>query len=264
MAVEEKKYPFFRGISLSGIRLADIRPDLLFRERIMDRLELNQGIRDAIPVVLGYLPLGFAFGVLAKDVGMSVAQATMMSVLCFTGAGQYIAIGIMKAGGAIITIILANILVNLRYLLFATSMVPYLKDRVPPFIASLLSYGLTDETYAVAMNRYRDRAATSSYMAGLNLTAHLGWIGSTLLGALLGSLITNTDRLGLGFALPAMYTCLLVFMVKRKADLIVAVAAAIVCLAAGHLVPAMMSNLSNIILATIIGATLGVIINERR
>jgi 4-azaleucine resistance transporter AzlC len=121
----------------------------------MQQKELKQGITEAVPIVLGYLPLGFAFGVLAKEAGMSVAQAVMMSVLCFTGAGQYIAIGIMQAGGAVITIILANILVNLRYLLFSTSTVPYLKDRVQPLVASLLSYGLTDETYAVAMNHYR-------------------------------------------------------------------------------------------------------------
>ncbi|CEO88574.1 Predicted branched-chain amino acid permease [Syntrophaceticus schinkii] len=192
---------------------------------------------------------------------MSVAQAVMMSVLCFTGAGQYIAIGIMQAGGAVITIILANILVNLRYLLFSTSTVPYLKDRVQPLVASLLSYGLTDETYAVAMNHYQDHPATASYLAGLNLTSHLGWIGSTLLGALLGSFITNTDRLGLGFALPAMYTCLLVLMINRRTDIWVAVFTAVTCLVIGYLVPAMMDNLSNLIIATVIGATLGVIIN---
>ncbi|WP_232294254.1 AzlC family ABC transporter permease [Syntrophaceticus schinkii] len=190
-----------------------------------------------------------------------MAQAVMMSVLCFTGAGQYIAIGIMQAGGAVITIILANILVNLRYLLFSTSTVPYLKDRVQPLVASLLSYGLTDETYAVAMNHYQDHPATASYLAGLNLTSHLGWIGSTLLGALLGSFITNTDRLGLGFALPAMYTCLLVLMINRRTDIWVAVFTAVTCLVIGYLVPAMMDNLSNLIIATVIGATLGVIIN---
>jgi 4-azaleucine resistance transporter AzlC len=227
----------------------------------MQQKELKQGITEAVPIVLGYLPLGFAFGVLAKEAGMSVAQAVMMSVLCFTGAGQYIAIGIMQAGGAVITIILANILVNLRYLLFSTSTVPYLKDRVQPLVASLLSYGLTDETYAVAMNHYQDHPATASYLAGLNLTSHLGWIGSTLLGALLGSFITNTDRLGLGFALPAMYTCLLVLMINRRTDIWVAVFTAVTCLVIGYLVPAMMDNLSNLIIATVIGATLGVIIN---
>ncbi len=227
----------------------------------MQQKELKQGITEAVPIVLGYLPLGFAFGVLAKEAGMSVAQAVMMSVLCFTGAGQYIAIGIMQAGGAVITIILANILVNLRYLLFSTSTVPYLKNRVQPLVASLLSYGLTDETYAVAMNYYQDHPATASYLAGLNLTSHLGWIGSTLLGALLGSFITNTDRLGLGFALPAMYTCLLVLMINRRTDIWVAVFTAVTCLVIGYLVPAMMDNLSNLIIATVIGATLGVIIN---
>jgi 4-azaleucine resistance transporter AzlC len=227
----------------------------------MQQKELKQGITEAVPIVLGYLPLGFAFGVLAKEAGMSVAQAVMMSVLCFTGAGQYIAIGIMQAGGAVITIILANILVNLRYLLFSTSTVPYLKDRVQPLVASLLSYGLTDETYAVAMNHYQDHPATASYLAGLNLTSHLGWIGSTLLGALLGSFITNTDRLGLGFALPAMYICLLVLMINRRTDIWVAVFTAVTCLVIGYLVPAMMDNLSNLIIATVIAATLGVIIN---
>jgi len=158
--------------------------------------ELKQGIKDALPIVLGYLPLGMAFGVLATEAGLSVMQATMMSVLCFTGAGQYITIGIMQAGGAIITIIIANALVNLRYLLFSTSTVPYLKDRMPVFTASLLSYGLTDETYAVAMNHYQDHPATAAYMAGLNLTSHLGWIGGSLLGRCWAVLSPTPTSLG--------------------------------------------------------------------
>lgn len=229
----------------------------------MQKQELKQGIHDSIPIVLGYLPLGVAFGVLANEVGMSIVQATMMSVLCFTGAGQYIAIGIMQAGGAVFTIILANVLVNLRYLLFATSQVPYLKGRVPTAIGAMLSYGLTDETYAISMNRYQDHAPSASYMAGLNLTSHAGWIASTLLGAILGSFIGNTDRLGLGFALPAMYTCLLVFMIKRKSDVFVALSSALFCLVIGHLVPSTMDNLANLIIATVIAASLGVLIRER-
>ncbi len=227
----------------------------------MQQDELKQGITGAIPIVLGYLPLGIAFGVLAKEVGFTIGQTVMMSVLCFTGAGQYIALGVVQAGGAVSTIILANVLVNLRYLLFSASTVPYLKGRVKPWIASLLSYGLTDETYAVSMNHYQEYPATASYLAGLNLTAHLGWFGSTFVGALLGGFITNTDRLGLGFALPAMYTCLLVMMIKGRSDIWVAVLTAVFCLLIGYLKPALMANLSNLIIATIIGATLGVLID---
>lgn len=224
--------------------------------------ELLIGIRDAFPIVLGYLPLGFAFGVLANQVGMTVIQAGLMSLMCFTGAGQYIAIGVMQAGGAVFTIITANLLVNLRYFLFSTSMVPHLKN-VPVTLATLLSYGLTDETYAVAMTRYQNHSATASYMAGLNLTSHIGWIGSSLAGALLGTLITNTDRIGLNFALPAMYICLLVFVVGKRNDALVAGISAVFCLLIGYFIPSSMANLSNIIAATLVAATLGVLIDER-
>lgn len=228
----------------------------------MQKQELKQGIHDSIPIILGYLPLGLAFGVLANEIGMSIVQATLMSFLCFTGAGQYIAIGIMQAGGAVFTIITANFLVNLRYLLFSASMVPYLKGRVPTALGSLLSYGLTDETYAVAMSRYQKYPPTASYMAGLNLSSHMGWVLSTLLGALLGSYLGNTERLGLGFALPAMYICLLVFMIKRKSDVFVTLSAAVLCLTIGCLAPATMGNLFNVIIATVVAASLGMLFND--
>lgn len=229
----------------------------------MKRNEIVLGARDAIPIVLGYLPLGMTFGVLAGEVGLSIFQATMMSVLCFTGAGQYIAIGVIKAGGAVFTIIIANILVNIRYFLFATSLVPKLKGRVPTFWAALLSYGLTDETYAVSINRYQDHPPSTEYMAALNLTSHAGWISSTLLGAWLGAFISNTEQLGLNFALPAMYLCLLFMVTNRRSDIYVAILTAVLCLLVGYLLPSSMQNLSNIIIATIIGATVGVFLRDR-
>lgn len=227
----------------------------------MKKEEILQGMRDSIPIVLGYFPLGFAFGVLAVQVGLSIFQAGLMSILCFTGAGQYIAIGVVQAGGAVMTAVLANLLVNLRYFLFAASMVPHIKE-LPAVPASILSYGLTDETYAVAISRYQKHPATIAYMAGLNLTAHLAWISSTFVGAALGMLITNTDKYGFGFALPAMYICLMVLMINKRSDAIAAVSAALVCLLIGYLLPASMANMSNIIIATLAGATIGVIVYE--
>lgn len=227
----------------------------------MKKEEILQGMRDSIPIVLGYFPLGFAFGVLAVQVGLSIFQAGLMSILCFTGAGQYIAIGVVQAGGAVMTAVLANLLVNLRYFLFAASMVPHIKE-LPAVPASILSYGLTDETYAVAISRYQMHPATIAYMAGLNLTAHLAWISSTFVGAALGMLITNTDKYGFGFALPAMYICLMVLMINKRSDAIAAVSAALVCLLIGYLLPASMANMSNIIIATLAGATIGVIVYE--
>jgi 4-azaleucine resistance transporter AzlC len=228
----------------------------------MIKQELSQGIKDAFPIVLGYLPLGFAFGVLARDAGLSAFQSISMSALCLTGAGQFIAIGMSKSGGSLLAIILTNILVNLRYALFAASTVPHLQGRVSPAAATALSYGLTDEVYAVSMNRYRSREATTAYLAGLVFTAHLSWIGSTFFGALLGHFIGNTEQLGMNFALPAMYISLLVILVRRKSELYVALAAALVAILVGHLIPASMSTNFNIVAATFAGATLGVLLRE--
>lgn len=228
----------------------------------MSEQELHQGIREAFPIALGYLPLGFAFGVLARDAGLSIIQCVSMSALCLTGAGQFIAIGMSKSGGSLIAIILTNILVNLRYALFAASTVPHLKGRLSPTTAAALSYGLTDEVYAVSMNRYRNHQATASYLAGLVFTAHLAWIGSTFAGALLGQFISNTDRLGMNFALPAMYISLLIMLVRRKTDIYAALVAALIALLVGHFIPAAMATNFNIVAATLIGATLGVFLNE--
>ncbi len=228
----------------------------------MFKKELQQGLKDAFPIVLGYLPLGFAFGIMAGDAGLSVFQAVSMSALCLTGAGQFIAIGMFKAGGSIVAIILTNILVNLRYTLFAASTVPCLKNRIPPATATILSYGLTDEVYAVSMNRYRTHPATTSYLAALVFAAHLSWILSTLIGALAGTLVVDISKLGMNFILPAMYISLLILMIKKKSDLDPALAAALIALLVGHFVPSAMSNNFNIVAATFIGATLGVVLSH--
>ena len=225
------------------------------------RDQLITGIRQAIPVMLAYIPLGLAFGVLATEAGLSVAETTLMSALVFTGAGQYIAIGIIAAGGAMRTIILANLLVSLRYFLFSTSMVPQLKV-LPTGAASALMLGLTDETYAVAAVYFKENPATIPYLAGLNVSSYLSWVGSSFLGASLGSIITNTEQLGLNFALPAMYTILLILVISERKHLMVAIASVLVCLVVAYLFPATLGNLSNIIIASLVAATLGVIVRQ--
>lgn len=206
--------------------------------------------------------MGLAFGMLAKDAGLSVPEATFMSAMCFTGAGQYIAIGIIAASGSWLAIILANLLVNLRYTLFSTSLVPHLKN-LPAGIASLLMLGLTDETYAVSVVHYGKKEATVPYILGLNTTSYASWVFSTLAGAALGSFIKNTEALGLNFALPAMYTILLVLVIKSKSHLAVALASVAICLAISLAFPATLKNLSSIIIAAVAAATLGVIIRAK-
>jgi 4-azaleucine resistance transporter AzlC len=106
-----------------------------------------RGVRIGMPVFLGYMPLGMAFGLMAVSAGFTVAQATACSALVIAGAGQYLAIRMIPAGDLAATLIATGV-VNLRYLLFSATMAPHLAG-VPRWHQGLLAFTLTDETFAI-------------------------------------------------------------------------------------------------------------------
>ena len=221
------------------------------------RFELLGGIKSAFPIVLGYLPIGFAYGVLAKDTGLGNAEIVLMSVMVFAGSAQFIAVGLLGSGASGLTIIITTFLVNLRHLLMSASLVPYIQHfrrKYFPFVA----FGLTDESYGVALGRFKKHKASEPFMLGLNITAHASWVLSSLLGALFGSLISNPEALGLNFALPAMFVALLVFQLSNKLAYIVGIVSGMM----STLIALSIPGNWNIMIATIFAATVGVIIEE--
>ncbi|MDI3280241.1 MAG: AzlC family ABC transporter permease [Bacillota bacterium] len=186
---------------------------------------VREGVKDAFPIVLGYIPLGFAFGVLARAHGLSPLWATLMSVLIYSGSGQFIAVGLMGLGASPWTIVLTAVAVNIRYLLLSASLAARL-TALPRRFLWLYAFQLTDETFAVASDRLRREQPQPHYLWGLNLAAHLSWIGGTLAGAAFGGALPATERWGIDFALPAMFISLVVGQCRRREDVLVALAAA--------------------------------------
>lgn len=220
---------------------------------IMSRDVFWDGARKAVPIMLGYAPLGIAFGVIAREKGLNVVQTALMSLTAFTGSGQFIAVGMLGAGAGITAILLTNFLVNLRYLLFSASMAPFVK-KMPVTIQSILAFGITDETFAVNMNEFDKREPDYRFMLGVNIFSHLSWIANSALGAALGNFIPDINRYGINFALPAMFIALLILQVKDKKNFYVAVVSAVL-----SIIFAVTINTSvNVIIATVIAATLGV------
>jgi len=215
------------------------------------------GSKAALPIVLGYFPLGLAFGVLAREAGLNVWESVTMSFLVFAGAGQYIAISLLKAGVDLAAIIATTFLVNLRMLLMGMALQPKLKGW-PKLKLAVIAAEITDETFVMASNHYEEHPPSWPFHLGLNVTSHLAWIASSGLGAGIGNLIQDPARFGLNFALPAMFIALLVGQVKNKTALLVACSAGLTSLLAKMLVPGNW----NIMLATIIGATLGVVVDR--
>ncbi|BBD09898.1 AzlC family ABC transporter permease [Desulfovibrio ferrophilus] len=213
---------------------------------------LSGAVKQALPIVLGYVPVGFAFGVLALKNGISPVNAVLMSVIVFAGSAQLIAVGLIGAGAAPLSVIATTFVVNLRHVLMAASLAPFLSSWRK---RSLAWFGmqLTDETFAVHSVRFhrdeRDRAETF----GINAIAQLGWVGGSWLGVAASTVISDVRPLGLDYALPAMFIALVVAQVKDTTHVLVGLVAAVLSLTFLEVGVGQW----NVILATVAGASLG-------
>ena len=181
-----------------------------------------QGARTAIPLMLGYAPAGFAFGILAREAGISAAETAFMSLFVYAGSAQFIAIAQIAMGAPLVLIIATCGIVNLRYLLMSASIAK--KFSRLPFLPKLLfGVGLTDETFV--LHSSRAEAATPEEMAGagkraetfgINLSAHMTWFGTSTFGNLFGSMLGDVNRFGVDFALAAVFLALLAPRLRDK------------------------------------------------
>lgn len=225
----------------------------------MGRASFIAGGKKAIPIMLGYAPLGLAFGVIAREKGLDVLQTALMSLLVFSGSGQFIGIGLLAAGASIPAILLTTFLVNLRYLLFSAAMAPHVK-RMPSLVQSILAFGITDETFTLNMAEFNKKEANRDFMFGVNIFSHLSWIASTATGAAIGNIVGNVKQYGINFALPAMFIALLMMQIKDRNTVWVAVIAGVLAIGINLLT----ANGSSIIVATMIAATAGVFLCRSR
>jgi 4-azaleucine resistance transporter AzlC len=166
------------------------------------------GARQALPVVLGYLPIGFAFGVLAVQAGLHPLAVALMSYFVFAGAAQLIAAQLLATGVGIAGIVLMTFVVNLRHLLMSAAMTPYLRGWSRPMQA-WFCFEMTDETFALNLGRFASHGVNKGEALGLNSFAHAGWVTGGVMGALFDSAIGDLTYLGLDFALPGMFIALL-------------------------------------------------------
>lgn len=168
------------------------------------------GVKDCLPTLIGYLSIGFAFGVVGIASHLSTFEIFLLSLLIYAGAAQFIFCGLFMAGTPASAIILTTFIVNLRHFLMSLSLAPSFKNE--PLLKNI-GFGtlLTDETYGVAMTmRARQQKLSGRWMDGLNVTAYVSWIVASMAGAIVGKWIPNPEQWGLDFALTAMFVALLV------------------------------------------------------
>lgn len=216
-----------------------------------------RGVSRAVPIAMGYIPIGFAYGVLAQKAGLSTFNTLAMSIFVYAGSSQLIAVGLFAAEVAPLSIVLTTFVVNLRHMLMASALAPYLNRWRKPELAAF-AYEITDETFAVHSLTFPQGAPDKAETLALNMAAQTSWVLGTTLGVVAGNLITDVKPWALDYALPAMFIALLVMQIRDRVQVIVALVTGV--LAVGLLLAGMTQW--HVIVATILGATLGMIFEQ--
>lgn len=187
---------------------------------------------DTIPVLSGYLVLGFGFGIILKSNGYGIILAFIMSLTIYAGAMQYVAIGLLTGGTSLLTVALTTFMVNVRHLFYGISMLDKYKEAGKR--KWYLIFALTDETFSllcgddsgIEADRKRD------YWLFISLFDHIYWITGSVIGATVGSVITfNTE--GIDFVLTALFITVFIeqwLSEKKHLPAIIGVMVSVICL----------------------------------
>ena len=174
----------------------------------MNKPLLKTAFLDTVPVMTGYVFLGFGFGILMQQNGFGVLWSGAMSLFIYAGSMQYVAIPLLASGASLLTAAVTAFVVNARHLFYGISMVDAYKGmgKKKPY----LIFGLTDETYSlVSQLHIPEGIRPGGYCFLVTLFNHIYWISGTILGALTGSLLPINYE-GVDFALTALFVTIFV------------------------------------------------------
>lgn len=180
-----------------------------------------------------------------------------MSILVFAGSAQFIAISMLAAGASPVSIILTTLIVNLRHTLMSSTLAVYLQG-VNRWFLSLFAYGITDESFAVNMTRFRTGEWNRWQALTVNHLSNSAWVAATTCGALVGQLIPQ-GALGMDYAMTGMFISLLTFQLQNRIFILTGLLAGLISVTCYLLIP----GDSYIIIASVSAATLGYIIKRR-
>jgi len=196
----------------------------------MKNSEFPDGLKAGMSIAIGYFPVALTFGLLAKTAGLSIFEATAMSIFVYAGASQYIALSLITAAVDPLLIVMNTFIVNIRHFLMTAS----LNEKMKPekrWIKAIYSFGITDESFSVLATTKKDRVSTS-FAFGVTLIAYTSWFSFTAIGHVIGANLPGFLQAAMTIALYAMFIGLLVPSMRgnRKVVMLAALAAAIHCL----------------------------------
>lgn len=181
----------------------------------MDEINsLKKGLKDGLPIAIGYFSVSFAFGIFAIENGLTVFQAVIISLLNLTSAGQLAAVPIIAGGGTFLELALSQLVINSRYSLMSVSLSQKLSKRVKLPQKLLIAYGNTDEIFAFSVSNKGD--VGTKYMLGIILLPVIGWTSGTFLGGFVGNILPPMVTAALGVAIYGMFVAIVMPVAKKE------------------------------------------------
>ncbi len=217
-----------------------------------------RGARDIIPLIIAAAPFGIVYGALAQSNGLSILATMGMSLFVFAGSSQFVAVTLIGAGAAIPIIILTVFVVNLRHMLYAVSMMPYVAE-LPQKTRALMAFWLTDESYATLSKGLIDEPNMPQfhwYYFGSAFAMYFNWQCCTALGIYLGQEIPDLTKWGLDIAMVVAFVGIVVPILKNKAQWACAITAFFAALVT-HSWP----HQSGLLLSSLLAIAVGVLLS---
>ncbi len=213
------------------------------------------GLRMSLPVILGFIPVAIAFAIMASSAGLSPFESVAMSVFVFAGASQMMSVGMIAEGAGYLAIVIATFIMNFRHFIMSTCVFERMSGA-GTFEKMLLSFGVTDESFAIFTTTEREKC-NKWYFFGVFLGTYLSWIVGTFIGTFATSIFPESVSGSLGISLYAMFIALLVPKVKTNIRLLIVV---ILTALINFLLQRFIEPSWSLIVSTLVGAGIGMFI----
>ncbi len=221
----------------------------------------KDGIKDGIPIALGYLSVSFTFGIMAVNSGLSIWLAVLISMTSLTSAGQFSGVGTIVFGAPYIEMALTQLVINLRYSLMSLSLSQKLDKSFTNVQRLILSFGITDEIFAVASQKHD--GINTKYMYGLITLPYWGWAIGTLMGAVAGSILPDSISSALNIAIYGMFLAIIIPPAQKSKPILLVILLSVAISFLFKYMP-YLNNLSGglvIIICAIVASSLGAILS---
>lgn len=219
--------------------------------------EFLRGLKDGLPIGLGYAPVAFTFGFIAVSGGLPVWLACLISFTNLTSAGQFAGTNLILAGGGYMEVALTTFVINIRYMLMSLALSQRIEEKMGTLKRMLFGFAVTDEIFVMAS--LKKGTLRASYLFGLIILPIVGWNLGTVLGGCVSNLLPVSLQNAMGIALYGMFIALIVPASRDSVHVfaIVVIAVLVNCILKYAPLFSFISSGFRIIIATVLGAGIG-------